>query len=91
MMKFLYLSTLILAFEICFANASKNQRQYVPNGKEIDPTSSTSLENRMKIFGPDFEDLHRNIDRSTCHQDSSNYQVKLVKYISVLKLRHKND
>ena len=73
---------------ILFANARNNQSQNGSNGKEIDTTSATSLDNRMEIFGRGFEDLHRRIARSLSQQDSSNYQVKHVKFVSVVELRN---
>ena len=90
-MKFKYLSILILSFQVIFfENAGYNQRQCVSNGKEIDPTSATYLDNRMEIFGRGFEGLHRHIARSLSLQDPLNYQVKLVKYDSVVEFRNKN-
>ena len=89
-MKFKYLSILILSFQVIFlANARNNQSQNGSNGKEIDTTSATSLDNRMEIFGRGFEGLHRHIARSLSLQDPLNYQVKLVKYDSVVEFRNK--
>ena len=88
-MKFKYFSILILSFQVIFfANARNNQSQNGANGKEIDTASATSLDNRMDIFGRGFEDLHRRIARSPSMQDSLNYQVKLVKFVSVVEFRN---
>ena len=88
-MKFKYLSILILSFQVIFlANARNNQSQNGSNGKEIDTTSATSLDNRMEIFGRGFEDLHRRIARPLSPLDSLNYQVNLFKFVSVVEFRN---
>ena len=87
-MKFKYFTILILSFQVFFANATNNQCQNGSNGREIDTTSAISLDNRIKIFGRGIEDLHRRIARSLSQQDSSNYQVKLVKFVSVVEFRN---
>ena len=88
-MKFIYFSILILSFQVIFfANARNNQSQNGSNGKEIDTTSATSLDNRMEIFGRGFEDLHRRIARPLSPLDSLNYQVNLFKFVSVVEFRN---
>ena len=70
---------LILFFQgIFFENFSKNQGQYPSNEKQIDQSKVTSTEDWMDISGRDFENLHRNIDRSLSQQADLNYQVKLA-------------
>ena len=49
---------LILSFQgIFFENFSKEQRQYLSNGKEIDQSKVTSPDDWMDISGQHFEDL----------------------------------
>ena len=70
---------LILSFQgIFFENFSKEQRQYLSNGKEIDQSKVTSPDDWMDISGRHLEDLHRNIDISHSQQADLNYQVKLA-------------
>ena len=70
---------LILSFQgIFFENFSKEQRQYLSNGKEIDQSKVTSPDDWMDISGRHFEDFHRNIDRSHSQKADLNYQVKLA-------------
>ena len=91
-MKFIYFSILILSFQVIFfANARNNQSQNGSNGKEIDTTSATSLDNRREIFGRGFEDLHRRIARPLSPLDSLNYQVNLFKFVSVVEFRNTNN
>ena len=91
-MKFKYFIILILSFQLSlFANAGNNQSQNGSNGKEIDTTIATSLDNRMDIFGRGLEDLHRRIARYPSQQDSLNYEVKLVKFVSVVEFRNTNN
>ena len=61
-----------------FENFSKNQRQYLSNEKQIDQSKVTSPDDWMDISGRDFENLHRNIDRSLSQQADWNHQVKLA-------------
>ena len=78
-MPFRHVIILILSFQgIIFENYGKNQRQYLSNGKEIDQSKVALQEDWMDISGRDFEDLHRNIDRSLSQQADLNYLVKLA-------------
>ena len=78
-MPFRHVIILILSFQgIIFENYGKNQRQYLSNGKEIDQSKVASQEDWMDISGRDFEDLHRNIDRTLSQEANLNYQVKLA-------------